>query len=100
MKDGWETPPARVCLQNGRVAVCAFLALSLSTFQPIILQGEGALNVITLKPTQPLILSHANSRGSLVISIPVCFFSITSSSRFYICTNNPLTYFKMFGQAA
>lgn len=58
-KNGWETPTASVCLQNGRVAVCAFLALSLSTFQPIILQGEGALSVIALKPTQPLMLSHA-----------------------------------------
>lgn len=71
--DGWETPPARVCLQKGRVAVNALLALSLSTFQPIILQGEGALSVIALKPTQPLMLSHASSCGSLVILIPVCF---------------------------
>lgn len=53
--DGWETPPARVCLQNGRVAVCALLAPSLSTFQPIF-RGVGALSVIALKPTQPLVL--------------------------------------------
>lgn len=53
--DGWETPPARVCLQNGRLAVCALLVLSLSTFQPIF-RGVGALSVIALKPTQPLVL--------------------------------------------
>lgn len=53
--DGWETPPARVCLQNGRAAECALLVLSLSTFQPIF-RGVGALSVIALKPTQPLVL--------------------------------------------
>lgn len=39
---GWETPLARVCLWKSCVALRAvrFLVLSLSTFQPITLQGK------------------------------------------------------------
>lgn len=56
---------ARVCLWKSRVDLCAFLVLSLYTFQPIILQGK-ELSVIILKPTQPLTLSHASSQISLI----------------------------------
>lgn len=56
---------ARVCLWKSRVDLCAFLVLSLSTFQPIILQGK-ELSVIILKPTQPLTLLHASSQISLI----------------------------------
>lgn len=78
---GWETPPARVCLQNGRVAVWASLALSLSTFQPIIFRGEGAPSVIALKPTQPLMLFSCH-RSRLTQDLDS---RSTSSSRFYFC---------------
>lgn len=62
---GWEPQLARVFLRERCVAVCAFLVLSLSTFQRISLKGESALSVIVLKPTQPLMLSHASSQNSL-----------------------------------
>lgn len=85
--DEWETLLDRVCPWKRRVAVCAFLVLSLSTFQPIILQGERALSVIILKPTQPLMLSHASS---LMILIPTEFFSITWSCWFRYFTKNSM----------
>lgn len=44
-----------VCASRMDALPCAFLALSLSTFQPIF-RGVGALSVIALKPTQPLVL--------------------------------------------
>lgn len=41
LRDWWETPLACVCLRKSRVSLCVrFLVLSLSTFQPIILQGK------------------------------------------------------------
>lgn len=47
-------------LGKSRAALCVRLpcvVFSPSTFQPIILQGERALSVIVLKPTQTLMLS-------------------------------------------
>lgn len=78
--DGWETPPARVCLQNGRVAVCAFLALSLSTFQSIF-RGVGALSVIALKPTQPLVLFSCQQ--SQLTQDPDSHMFLSTSVRFF-----------------
>lgn len=57
-----QEEPACLC-----VCVCVRLSFcSVSPlFQPIILQGERALNVIMLKPTQPLMLFHVSSQISL-----------------------------------
>lgn len=79
-------PPEWTCCR-----VCAFLLLSLSTFQPSIFRGVGALSVIALKPTQPLVLfscqqSQLTQEDASFPALHLCYFCKgTTPSPFLKC---------------
>lgn len=94
-RDGWETQLARVCLRKRRVAPSAFPVLSLSTFQPIILQGKKCSERHRFKAHTATYAFPCQQSGltrtliSLRILIPTDFFSTTWSRGFcYFITHS------------